>query len=133
MITDVEQARVGKGQLFLFPYNARDVCRDLGLNWRAVVQLHKNDFLSFNPVTAGNLDSAQVTELKFLGLLIIAGCTMRMLKKLTRYLHKPYQYRIDLIYYDWLAEQWLLLPEIEEYDEEEVDEEDPFESWLEGL
>ena len=133
MITDVERARVRKGQLSLFPYTARDVCRGMNLTLSAALQLYKNGFLSFNPLTAGNLDSAQVVELKFLGLLIIAGCTRRMLKQLTRYLRKPYQYRIDLIYYDWLAEQWLLLPEIEEYDEEEADEEDPFESWLEML
>ena len=133
MSTDVERARVHRGQGSLFPFTARDVCRGLGLNWLAALQLHKNGFLSFNPLTAGDLDSAQAAELKFLGSLIIAGCTTRMLKRLTRYLIKPYQYRHDLIYYDWLSEKWLLLPEIEEYDEEEADEEDPFESWLEML
>ncbi len=130
MSTDVDRARVHKGQLSLFPYTARDVCRGMGLAGPAALQLHKDGFLSFNPATEGNLDSAQATELKFLGSLIIAGCNKRMLNQLTRYLRKPYQYRLDLIYYDWLSHQWLLLPPMEEMEEEE---EDSFESWLDML
>lgn len=134
MSTDVEQARVRKGQLSLFPSTARDVCRGMGLNWSAALQLHKDGFLSFHPVTAGNLDSAQAAELKFLGSLILAGCNKKMLNQLTRYLRKPYPYRLDLIYYDWLSQQWLLLPPMEEVDEEEEEEEeDPFEDWLDML
>ncbi len=133
MSTDVERVRVQKGQFFLFPTTARDVCRILELNWRSALQLHENGFLSFNPETAGNLDSAQVAELKFLGSLVIAGCNKSMLERLTRYLRKPYQYFLGLMYYDWALQKWLLLPENEEYDEEETDEEDPFESWLERL
>jgi len=94
--------------------------------------LHKNGFLSFNPATAGNLNTAQEAELKFLGSLIIAGCNKKMLIQLTRYLRKPYQYRLDLMYYDWLSQQWLLLPPMEE-EEEEEEEEDPFEDWLDML
>ena len=121
-----------RGQGSLFPYTAGDVCRGMGLNWLAALQLHKDGFLSFNPVTAGNLDSAQEAELKFLGSLLLAGCNKKMLKQLTRYLRKPYQYRLDLIYYDWLSQQWLLLPPMEEVEEEE-EEEDPFENWLDML
>ena len=128
MDTDVERARVRKGQLSLFPYTARDVCRGMDLTLSAALQLYKNGFLSFNPVTAGNLDSAQAAEIKFLGSLIIAGCSKRMLKHLIRYLSRPYQYQLDLIYYDWFSQQWLLLPSMEE-----ADEEDPFENWLEML
>ena len=133
METDIEQARIRKGQLFLFPYTVRNVCRSIGLSWFKAMRLYKNGFLSFNPETVGDLDNAQVAELEFLGSLVVAGCDKRMIEHLVRYLKKPYQYRIDLMYYDWLSQQWVLLPEIEEYDEEEVDEENPFESWLEGL
>ena len=129
MDTDVEQARVHKGQGYLFPITARDVCRGMGLNWLTLLQLHKYGFLSFNPSTVGNLNTAQEAELKFLGSLIIAGCNKKMLKQLTRYLRKPYQYRLDLIYYDWLSQQWLLLPPMEEEEEEE----DSFEDWLDML
>ena len=130
MVTNVEQARVHKGQLFLFPYTARDVCRGMGLHWLTAIKLHKDGFLSFNPATVGNLDSAQVAELKFLGSLVIAGCNKGMLQQLVRYLKKPYQYRLDLIYYDWLSQQWLVLPPMEE---EEEEGEDSFESWLDML
>ena len=132
MVTNVEQARVHTGQPFLFPYTARDVCRGMVLNWLRALQLYKNGFLSFNPATAGDLDTFQEAELKFLGSLVIAGCNKGMLQHLVRYLKKPYQYRLDLIYYDWLSQQWLLLPPMQE-EEEEEEEEDSFESWLDML
>ena len=133
MVTNVEQARVHTGQGYLFPYTARDVSREMGLHWLRALQLHKNSFLSFNPATAGDLDTFQETELKFLGSLVIAGCNKGMLQHLVRYLKKPYQYRLDLMYYDWLSQQWLLLPPMEEEEEEEEEEEDPFEDWLDML
>lgn len=129
MDNDVELARVGKGQLSLFPLSARNVCRSMGLNWLTAIQLYKDGFLSFNPVTAKNMDSAQEAELKFLGSLIIAGCNKEMLQKLVRYLKKPYRYRHKSMYYDWVSQRWFLLPQVEE----DEGEEDSFESWIESL
>lgn len=128
----IRSARVQGGQAYLFPYTARNVCKGMGLNWSTAIRLYKDGFLSFNPETVGNLHSAQVAELKFLGSLVLAGCNNGMLHHLLRSLHKPYQYQIGFMYYDWTSQQWLSLPQIEEAEEEE-EEEDPFEIWLEGL
>ena len=132
MDKNVERARVHKWQLSLFPCSVGDVCRRMGLSRSGALRLYENGLLSFNPVTAGKLNDAQEAELKFFGYLLLAGCNMKMLKQLTRYLRKPYQYRLDLMYYDWLSQQWLLLPPMEE-EEEEEEEEDPFEDWLDML
>ncbi len=131
MNTYTKPARVHIGQLFLFPYTAHDVCKGMGLNWSTTVRLHRDGFLSFNPETAGNLDSAKVAELQFLGSLVLAGCNKGMLRHLLRSLTNPYQYQLDCMYFDWLSQQWLSLPQIEEAAEEEED--DSFESWVDGL
>ena len=133
MNTDIEMARVHMPQLYLFPFTPRDVCRSMGLNWLTAIRLHKEGYLSFDPVATDSLNSAQVRELEFIGSLIVAGCNKRMLQHLVRHLKKPYQYQLKLMYYDWLLQQWLLLPQIKEAEEEEEEEEDFFETWLEGL
>jgi len=134
MSSNVERARVNKCQLSLFPRTAGDLCRRMGLSWAGALRLYESGLLSFNPETAGDLDGAQEAELQFLGSLLLAGCSTAVIKRLTRSLRKPYQYRIDLIYYDWLSQQWLLLPPMEEEEvDEDVEEEDPFETWLDRL
>ena len=66
-----------------------------------------------------NTPDAQLAELNFLRLLVVAGCGRGMLERLLRSLKKPYQYRLDRIYYDWLSQKWSVLPQVEEFDGEE--------------
>ena len=66
-----------------------------------------------------NTPDAQLAELNFLGLLVVAGCVRGMFERLLRSLKKPYQYRLDCIYYDWLSQKWSVLQQVEEFDGEE--------------
>ena len=128
MNKDVEQARLSdRGQLKLFPVKPRDVCNEIKLNWIAALKLYKDGFLSFNPSDEENLDEAQEAELILLGTLVVAGCDERMLEQILKNLQKPYQYKVNQIYYDWKSQKWCLFPHLEENIREQIAKE-----WLEG-
>ena len=129
MRAEIERVRVHRGQLMLFPIKPADVCRNIGLNWQSAIWLYEQDFLSFDPREEESLDDGQLAELNFLGSLVVAGCDRGMLERLLRDLKKPYQYRLNRIYYDWSSQQWLLLPEAEETDEEEETSQD----WIDDV
>jgi hypothetical protein len=124
VIEGVEQARVSSDaarerQSFL-PlagfHDARpvptpaDVCAAVGLNWLSAVHLHEAGWLSFSPKLVPALDPAQEAELRFLGVLVAAGCDDGVLRLVLSGLKKPYAYRVDRMYYDWHARSWDLLP-----------------------
>lgn len=129
MNKDVEQARYPDGgQLPLFKTKPREVCNDIGLNWLAALKLYKDGLLSFNPAELESLDPPQETEMVFLGFLVVSGCDEMMLKQMLKTLEKPYQYRIDQIYYDWKSQKWCLFPHIDKEFRENIVRE-----WLEDL
>ena len=131
MDSNVEQSRVHADQLTLFPRKPRDVCQGMGLNWLAAQQLYKLELLSFDPMTVKVLNEGQEAELGFLGSLVIGGCDRGMIEYLIKDLKKPYQYRLDRIFYHWLSQQWQTFPEIE--DPEESNGEDSFSNWVDVL
>ena len=136
MDSNVEKARIFAGQLTLFPRKPRDFCQQIGLNWLAVQQLYKWELLSFDPMTVKNLNEGQEAELRFLGSLVTGGCDRGMIEYLIRDLNKPYQYRLDLIFYHWPSQQWQTFPGIEDADEvdgEEVDGEEVLLDWVDEL
>ena len=69
--------------------------------------------------------------LEFLGTLVAAGCDESMLDHLLQGLEKPFNFRINRIYFDWISKHWRLLPEVPEIPEIQPDE--VFEQWLEEL
>ena len=119
MSAEIERVRVRGDQLMLFPIKSGNVCHNIGLNWPSAIWLYKQEFLSFDPRTEESLDDAQLAELNFLGSLVVAGCDRGMLERLLRHLKKPYQYRLNRIYYDWSSQRWSVLPQVEEIDEED--------------
>jgi hypothetical protein len=138
MDPDVERARVpaddGSPHPTLFPLSdysppprsARAVCKEVGLNWLAAVQLHEAGWLSFNPKEVTELNAAQEAELAFLGTLVAGGCDEILLPEVLSTLRKPYAYRMDSLYYDWQAQCWHRLPQTEE-------RRAAFEGWLDQL
>jgi hypothetical protein len=101
------------------------VCRRIGLNWMAVLELHEGDWLSFDPRTTPELNPAQEAELVFLGSLVSAGCDRGVLAHLLAGLKKPYAYRVGQIYYDWSYQCWRVLNDagdVERNVEEWIDE-----------
>ncbi len=128
---DIESARVSVSQprqLRIFYPSPRDLCRKTGLNWLAALWLYEQGFLSFDPATAKTLQEEKEAELLFLGSLVSAGCDEQMLKHLLRGLEKPYQYQLNMIYYDWTAQAWRLIPRLESFDRDELVQE-----WLDEL
>ncbi|HAA55656.1 MAG TPA: hypothetical protein DCE42_12915 [Myxococcales bacterium] len=125
---DVERARVRCVQMRLFPARPRQVCQAIRLNWMAALYLRDAGWLSFDPESVSELDEAQEAELTFLGSLVVAGTDGSMLEYLLRGLRKPYQYRIDEMFYDWRNQQWRLLPELGNVDGEEF-----LREWLDEL
>ncbi len=120
-------ARVSAAQQLLFPASPRAVCDEMGLNWWAVLKLHEDGWLSFQPETTPRLDEAQEAELRFVGSLVIAGCDSSMLGVLLNGLAKPYAYDVKRLFYDWSARRWRLLPDL--YSNAEA----AFADWLEAL
>jgi len=129
MSAEIERVRVRGGQLMLFPIKPGEVCHNIGLNWLSAIWLYVQGFLSFDPRTEESLDDGQLAELSFLGSLVVAGCDRGMLERLLRDLTKPYQYRLNRIYYDWSNQRWSVLPQVEEMDEEEEISQD----WLDEV
>lgn len=129
MNEDVERARLSEhGQLRLFPVKPRDVCNEIKLNWIAALKLYKDGLLSFNPADEERLNEAQEAELILLGTLVVAGCDERMLEQTLKTLQKPYQYKVNQIYYDWNSQEWRLFPHLKENIREQIAKE-----WLEDL
>jgi hypothetical protein len=108
------------------PVAPADVCRRIGLNWVAALRLHDKGWLSFNPKEVSALTTAQQAELRFLGILVVAGCDEALLPELLRGLRKPYAYRIELMHYDWQERGWTLLPS-------DAEQRDRFSYWVERL
>jgi len=114
MNEDVEQARYyDDGQLPLFETKIRDACNDIGLNWYAALKLYEDGLLSFNPAELECINQGQETEVIFLGNLVVSGCDEMMLKQMLKNLKRPYQYRIDLIYYNWKSKKWCIFPHLD--------------------
>jgi hypothetical protein len=122
-----QEARVAEPQHLLFPNPPRAVCEELGLTWWAAHKLHEDGWLSFAPQDVARLDESQEAELRFVGSLVAAGCDRGMLAALLSGLSRPYAYHSHMIYYDWRARRWRLLPN------PTVDAETVFAEWLERL
>jgi len=120
-------ARVATAQQLLFPSTPRAVCDQLGLNWWAALKLFEDGWLCFSPEDTLVLDEAQEAELRFVGSLVVGGCDSSMLSSLLSGLPKPYSYRGDLIYYDWPARRWRLIPQASSHPEA------IFADWLDTL
>lgn len=106
--TQLSAARACNGQAFLFPVDARTVCREIGLNWLAASELFTRGLLSFDPSARPTLDDAQDAELRFLGGLVVAGCDGEMIEFLVEGLERPYAYRPHLVSYNFSAQRWVL-------------------------
>jgi hypothetical protein len=87
------------------------MCERIGLNWQAAVWLHEKGWLSFDPQTETEMSPSQEAELKFLGILVAAGCGEAMLTVMLRDLPKPYAYAIDKMYFSWEDRTWRALPD----------------------
>jgi hypothetical protein len=122
-----QEACVTPTQQLHFPYSARAICDELGLNWWAALKLHEEGWLSFSPERTARLDERQEAELRFVGSLVLAGCDRTMLANLLAGLPKPYAYHSSRLYYDWAARHWRLLPD------PRADREAHFADWLDAL
>lgn len=120
-------ARVATAQQLLFPTPPRVVCDQVGLNWWAALKLFEDGWLSFSPEETLVLDEAQEAELRFIGALVVGGCDRGMLGLLLSGLPKPYSYRGELLYYDWAARRWRLMPQAHPHPEA------VFADWLDRL
>ena len=122
----VPRAEPGQPYLPLLGPPARDIAERLGLDWWAVLKLHDDGLLSFNPEETPISHTGMEAEFTFLGSLVAAGCDPRMLKRLLTGLERPYRYDINHIYYDWPTKQWRKMPEVSSPEES-------FQDWLSEL
>jgi hypothetical protein len=104
-------ARVSAAQQLLFPSSPRSLCDEIGLSWQAALRLREEGWLSFPVETTTQLDEAQEAELRFIGVLVLAGCDRNMLGLLLAGLPRPYAYDLNRLYFDWSARHWRLLPD----------------------
>ena len=102
--------RIDSSQLGLFPKDPRDLADAIGLDWWAAKKLYDDEWLSFDPETSLIDNFGMETEFVFLGSLVSAGCTPRILSKLLNRLEKPYLYDIREVFYDWASKMWKDLP-----------------------
>jgi len=136
--SEIEEARVGTSSQHkhpsLFPASEfsrpprtpQEVCGEISLNWFAALKLYEDGWLSFDPKSKSELNESQEVELLFIGYLVLAGCDGYLLKHLLSGLQKPYSYRMNRVYYDWVGQAWRLLE-----DDDKLDA--MFEEWLEQL
>ncbi len=124
---DPQVARVSAAQQLLFPTEPHDLCKELGLNWWAVLKLYEDGWLSFSPEATARLDEAQEAELRFIGTLVVAGCDRNMLAAILMGLPKPYSYDLKRLYFDWSSRHWRLLPDAR------ANPEAAFTDWVERL
>lgn len=107
----IDQAYViPNNQLRLFYSHPREVCKNVGLNWITALRLYDKGWLSFDPETIAELKEPEEAELRFIGALVAWGFDESQMEILLDGLRKPYRYRIERIYFDWLAREWRLLP-----------------------
>jgi hypothetical protein len=106
-----QKARITSGQQLLFPSSPRSVCDELGLPWQTAVRLQEDGWLSFSIETTSQLDETQEAELRFVGVLALAGCDRKMLGLLLAGLPRPYSYDLHRVYFDWASRHWRLLPD----------------------
>jgi hypothetical protein len=104
-------ARVAAAQQLLFPSSSRSVCDEIGLNWQAALRLQEEGWLSFPVENTTQLNEAQEAELRFVGLLVLAGCDRSMMALLLAGLPRPYSYDLRRVYFDWNSRRWRLLPD----------------------
>jgi hypothetical protein len=107
---DPHSARTEARQLPVFGQNARAHGEKLGVHWPDLLRLRREGLLSFDPEDPGWLDEAQEMELRFLGALVAAGCSTRVLRVLVEGLRKPYCYDPRRVFFDWVDRRWRLLP-----------------------
>lgn len=94
----------------LFPRDSRALSSDLQLTWGDVRRLHSSGLLSFDPETAGALDESREAELRFLGTMLVCGCSSALQRRLLAGLRKPYCYDVARVFFAWHTGQWQLLP-----------------------
>ncbi|MBN1664549.1 MAG: hypothetical protein JW943_13190 [Deltaproteobacteria bacterium] len=115
---EINDAYVGPhGQMSLFNRHPREVCNDIGLNWITALSLYDKGWLSFDPKSKTDVDDHEATELYFIGSLAAWGFDDSQIELLLKGLQKPYAYKIDKIYYDWLTKKWRLLPNLSDMDD----------------
>jgi hypothetical protein len=89
----------------------REVCKDIGLNWNdALILGDRGGWLSFHPEARSELEEREEAELRFVGSLVACGMGDSQLGMLLHGLRRPYSYKIQRMYFDWLARKWWLLP-----------------------
>lgn len=108
---EINKAYVGQEcQARLFYPHPRKVCNEIRLNWLTALSLRDKGWLSFDPEAIIKLEEQDEAELRFVGSLVAWGFDESQLDMLLKDLRKPYRYRIERMYFDWLARKWWLLP-----------------------
>jgi hypothetical protein len=111
-IKEIDQAYVDPPyQKRLFDISPREVCREIGLNWLAALRLRDSGWLSFDPEAKSELEEPEEAELRFIGSLVACGFDESQLSILLKELEKPYRYRIESLYFDFLTKKWRLIPD----------------------
>ena len=133
MASDVESARSPIYQLSLFEpawfeASPREIARETGVAWAAILWLREHGWLSFDPERVAQIECDTATELIFLASLVKSGCDNAMLELLLKNLKRPYSYDIGQIYWHWGDGEWKFIPV-----EEEILPEEVLDVWLEEL
>jgi hypothetical protein len=95
----------------LFDISPREVCREIGLNRLVALRLRDSNWLSFDPEVKPELEEPEEAELRFLGALVTCGFDETQLSIILKDLEKPYRYRIERLYCDFLTKRWRLIPD----------------------
>lgn len=108
---ELDEAYIGEVyQMRLFKSRPREVCREIGLNWLAASYLYNRGWLSFDPEVQRELSEPEEAELRFVGSLVACGFDESQPASFLEGLRKPYRYRVELMYFDFLGERWRRLP-----------------------
>lgn len=108
---EINQAYIGTSyQQSLFNTHPREVCNEIGLNWLTALELRDKGWLSFDPEANPELEEPDKAELRFVGSLVAWGFDESQLGMILDGLRKPYRYKIESMYFDWLAREWRILP-----------------------
>lgn len=108
---DINQAYIGADrQERLFTKNPREVCSEIGLRWPDALRLYDRGWLSFDLEAKTELEEGDEVELRFVGSLAACGMDDRQRRMLFDGLRYPYRYKIDKMYFDWVAKKWRFLP-----------------------
>lgn len=115
---EIDKAYVDSAyRMRFFNPSPREVCREIGLNWLAALRLRESGWLSYDPEVKIQLEEPEETELRFLGSLVAWGLDESQLSMILKDLRKPYRYRIEIIYFDWLEKGWRPLPSSDKIDD----------------